>query len=174
MSELDIEKVGKPEIDKYNQQLEREKNTFGWTYNRQGRIVHLSLNNFRNMQKNGTLPKKKDWINFVDFTPFTQEELDEITEKNQNGLNSPTGETSKKAEAKKAPAEAKPKADAKAKAKADTDADEEVKAVADAKAPVNEPAQAEVNEPAQAEVKTPAPATNTLAGNVPEDDPFKS
>lgn len=85
------------DVEKYQRELIKKRNTFGKTINRTGREIILNLEIFERMRDNGTLPKKKDGVNFVDFTPLSEKELAEITEKNQTGKNKPAGKKEEKA-----------------------------------------------------------------------------
>ena len=168
ISNFESDTVGKAQVDKYNEALKKKKKLLGKTFNRVWREVTVSLYTFENMRDTGTLPKKKDWYNFVDFTPLSQEEIDEITRKNQNGLNEVDEGDDEVEETVKAP---KTKS-----AKVKTPEAQTSVVQTPATAPVSDP---EVQAPAKTpEVqnltpseKTPeatTPATNKLAW----DDPF--
>lgn len=86
-TEVKLNSEDTSDVERFNAELARKRATFGRITNRVGREVIVNLATFENMRNNGTLPKKKDGVNFVDFDPLSEEELAEITEKNQNGSN---------------------------------------------------------------------------------------
>jgi len=109
------------EIDKITAEILEKEQTVWYSVVRNGRRILMSLSTYQRLRKNWGLALKKDWVNFYDFDKLSDEELQELTERNQTG-NAPA-ETEKASKATLAEAKRVPELEAELeKAKAELEA----------------------------------------------------